>query len=37
MDAFTMWDEKIIFVDGWFIYMDGNGNNSIFLIDRPEH
>lgn len=29
MDAFTMWDNKIIFVDGWFIYMDGNGNNSI--------
>lgn len=34
MDAFTMWEEKIIFLDGWFVYMDGKGNNSIISHDR---
>lgn len=25
----SFWKEKIIFLDGWFIYMDGKGNNSV--------
>lgn len=24
-----MWEDKIVFIDGWFVYMDGKGNNSI--------
>lgn len=34
MDAFTMWEEQIIFRDGWFIHMDGKGNNSIISHER---
>lgn len=29
MNAFSMWESQIIFKNGWFIYMDGKGNNSI--------
>lgn len=34
MNAFTMWEEKIVFLDGWFVYMDGKGNNSIISHAR---
>lgn len=34
MNAFTMWEEKIVFLNGWFLYMDGNGNNSIISHER---
>lgn len=34
MDAFTMWQEKIVYKKGWFIHMDGNGNNSIISHQR---
>ena len=29
-----MWEEKIVFLDGWFVYMDGKGNNSIISHNR---
>lgn len=34
MNAFTMWNEKIVFSDGWFVYMDGKGNNSVISHKR---
>lgn len=34
MNAFTMWKEKIVFINGWFVYMDGKGNNSIISHAR---
>ncbi len=34
MNSFTMWDEQIIFADGWFILMDGKGNNSVISHNR---
>lgn len=34
MKAFSMWNEQIIFKSGWFIYMDGKGNNSIISHQR---
>ncbi len=34
MNAFTMWEEKIVFLNGWFLYMDGKGNNSIISHER---
>lgn len=29
-----MWDDQIIFKSGWFIHMDGKGNNSIISHQR---
>ena len=29
IECFTMWEEKIIFRDGWFIYFDSKGNVSV--------
>ena len=34
MNAFTMWEERIVFLNGWFVYMDGKGNNSIISQER---
>lgn len=34
MNEFTMWEEKIVFLNGWFVYMDGKGNNSIISHER---
>lgn len=34
MNAFSMREEQIIFKNGWFIYMDGKGNNSIISHKR---
>lgn len=29
VNGVSFWKEKIIFCDGWFIYLDGKGNNSV--------
>lgn len=34
MNAFTMWEKQIVFQNGWFILMDGKGNNSIISHER---
>lgn len=34
MNSFTMWEDKVVFIDGWFIFMDGRGNNSIISHER---
>lgn len=34
MNAYTLWNDKIVFIDGWFVYMDGKGNNSIISHNR---
>lgn len=35
MDSVSLfWPEKIIFRDGWFIHMDGKGNNSVISHQR---
>lgn len=34
MNAFTMWEAQIVFRNGWFIHMDGKGNNSIISHER---
>ena len=31
--AISFWEDKIIFLDGWFIYMDGKGNNSVISFE----
>ncbi len=32
--AFTMWENGVFFSNGWFIYYDGRGNNSIISHKR---
>ena len=34
MNVFSMWESQIIFKNGWFIYMDGKGHNSIISYKR---
>lgn len=34
MNSFTMWKDKIVFIDGWFVYMDDKGNNSIISHEQ---
>jgi|GEM_PF-1490783 len=29
MNCFKMWDSKIVFKNGWYLYLDGKGNNSV--------
>ena len=32
--SFTMWEQQIVFKSGWFIYLDGKGNNSLISHRR---
>jgi len=34
MNSFSMWEKQIVFKNGWFIHMDGKGNNSIISHER---